>query len=205
MFDVDNKTAEVVNHLFRCLVAIKPAFKQAWPTEEEFMNTKKEWIIAFKQENISSLNLIKVGLDKIRISESCFIPSPGEFIALCEPDPEQLGLPSLSQAYKEACETSHPCSGKKCSHEVIRYARNATGSHFLSSESASVTKPVFEDNYKIAIKLFLDGKIMDQLESPKKGVHEYQEYVGKLKSDIMIGFKPKGTQILSFDEWKLVG
>lgn len=81
----DNRTIDIVNALFERIVAINPAFRQAWPTEHEFKMTKKEWVIAFIEAKLSDVEQIKRGLSEMRLSTSPFIPSPGQFIQWCRP------------------------------------------------------------------------------------------------------------------------
>ncbi len=80
----DATTANVINELFRIIVANFPAFKQAWPTEAEYEFAKKEWIKAFNQVGLRDIEDIQRGIDKFRLLETPFVPSPGQFLALCK-------------------------------------------------------------------------------------------------------------------------
>lgn len=174
---IEEETASVVNQLFDRLVAINPAFKQAWPTEYEFKATKKEWTLAFIEAGISSIDRVKKGLKNVRMNASPFVPSPGEFISMCVSSPSDIGAPSLDQAYNEACQKSHPCYGenKNWSHEVVRYAASKAGSYFLRTEPISKSKPVFEKYYTEACEDFASGRIMQQLETREPTRTERQE------------------------------
>lgn len=161
----EEMTAKIVNDLFEVLSAIKPAFRQAWPTQREFENAKIQWIKAFMDINLNSLEKIQRGVKEFRLSPGCFIQSPGDFIALCKLDPSDIGAPETRKAYLEACRLSHPCETvKNWSHVVVRYAAQKTGSHFLRTETESKTYPVFEQNYREACEMFADGRIMQTLE-----------------------------------------
>lgn len=90
---------KIVNELFAVLQSIFPAFRHAWPTENDFERAKREWIKAFKLANLTDLNVIKIGTDKFRLTENPFVPSPGQFIAMCKPEvssipPMYTALPS---------------------------------------------------------------------------------------------------------------
>lgn len=74
----------IVNKLFLSFQAIFPAFKQAWPTQAELDNSKREWVKAFKQAGLNDVEVIKRGLAKYRLLENPFVPSPGQFIAMCQ-------------------------------------------------------------------------------------------------------------------------
>ncbi|CAB4148575.1 Replication P [uncultured Caudovirales phage] len=81
----EDKTIAIVNILFERIIAINPAFKQAWPTEHEFKLTKKEWIVAFTDAKLNDIEQVKIGLAVMRMNPSPFIPSPGQFILWCRP------------------------------------------------------------------------------------------------------------------------
>lgn len=155
---------KLVNKLFVSFQAIFPAFKQAWPTESEFDNAKREWMKAFKQANITEVESIKRGLDKFRLLSSPFVPSPGQFLDMCKPSPEDYALKSPEMAFREACEQSHPTALKIFSHPTIKHARDLTGSYFLISQSRSKSFPVFVKNYKESVKLFINGLNMNQID-----------------------------------------
>ena len=80
----EEQTAEVINQLFEKLTSIFPAFKQAWPSDTEFENAKGMWRRAFVLAKIRDVEIIKKGLDALLLQDSPFIPSPGQFIALCK-------------------------------------------------------------------------------------------------------------------------
>lgn len=76
-------TKLVIDELFESLIAIYPAYKQSWPTQEVIDSAKKQWLISFVDSNLTDIAQIKKGLAKARESESEFIPSPGRFISWC--------------------------------------------------------------------------------------------------------------------------
>ena len=54
-------------------------------------------------------------------------PTPLAFAALCQPKPEDLGLPSEAQAWREATANAHQPSRHQWSHEAVRIAGQAVG------------------------------------------------------------------------------
>lgn len=163
--DLSQSTYAVINQLFNFFQAIFPAYRQAWPTQIEFDAAKRQWYKAFVQAKFSNLDHIKLGVSKIRLRKSAFVPSVGEFIALCSPSPEDLGAPSTEKAFDEASKNSHPCADKTFSHEAVRYAWSTTGSWLMRSEARSRSFPIFEKNYMDALRLYGDGRIMQQIKS----------------------------------------
>jgi len=169
----NHKTAEVINWLFKELRSNFPAFQYAWPTENDLRQAKKTWLKAFVPAGINSIEQLQYGLNKCYLMEKPFVPSPGEFIKWCQPTPKDLGLPDYDEAYDEACRNSNPTVTKRWTHDVVYYAWSKTGSFDLRSLPASKTRHEFEKNYKEAIKLHAEGKILRQIDNnppppPKK-------------------------------------
>lgn len=80
---VDEKTGKIIDRLFIRLCGIFPAFKQAWPTQTEYNSAKFEWTEAFKSAKLDDVEKIKKGIERFAQLKNPFIPSPGQFIALC--------------------------------------------------------------------------------------------------------------------------
>jgi len=199
--DYDSNTILLVNQLFKDLFSIKPAFKMAFETHEDLQNCKRQWMSAFKEADITTIESLQNAMRKVRLHPSPFFPSPGEFIALCNPTPEYFGAPCIDDAYKQACRNAYPDgTEKKWSHPAVKYAYEKTVPFALRTESKAKTFPIFKRNYEDALKQYSEGRIMQQIEN-KKTPEEYQEYVGRMKSDIALGIKASATVILSFDEW----
>ncbi len=157
--EIDPDTAVVVNKLFNRLQIIFPAFKQAWPTQIEFDRAKREWTLAFMQVGINNVNQLKYGLEKARVSGQAFIPSIGQFIQWCTPTPEELGIPSLRDAFDEACRNSYRYeTDKKWSHEAVHHAWTMCRSRDLSELPKSSSMPIFEHAYTLTVKSILKGE-----------------------------------------------
>lgn len=197
MYITDENAINVVNQLFEKLVVIMPAFKQAWPTEKEFDLTKKEWVIAFKQAEINSIEQLRRGIDHFRTLPRAFIPSPGEFISMCKPTPKDIGAPSPEDAYLEACRNAHPTEkNPKWSHIVVRHAANSTGMFVLRTEPMSISKPIFRLQYEDSCLQFAEGRIMEQIEQhPKTEEKAKQKEAGK-------GFEEIKDADSAFDKMK---
>jgi len=166
----DPITIRVVNELFKELVSINPAFKQAWPTEQEFINTKRQWMMAFEEAGISSIEQVKKGLKAVRLSSRPFIPSPGWFIDKCRATHEDIGAPTVRAAYNEAMRKSVLAYGvvDDWSHPVVKSARNAVGTHNLSNRTEKETFPRFEEAYSNACNDFASGRNLNQIEQAKR-------------------------------------
>ncbi|WP_431482252.1 replication protein P [Pseudomonas solani] len=88
-------------------------------------------------------------------------PSAPEFRALCENNTaEAHGLPTPDQAYREATRNAHPHMAgiATWSHEVVYHAATETGFYNLNTLAMRDSRKLFDRNYAIAIRDFLDGK-----------------------------------------------
>ena len=98
---------KIVNKLFKTFVTIFPAFRQAWNTQNDFEAAKREWMKAFKLANLTDIEKIKRGVDKYRLAPTPFVPSPGQFIAMCDEFPkneERCRIPFYAQSAIESDE-----------------------------------------------------------------------------------------------------
>ena len=156
-------TEAVVNNIFKSLKAIYPANGYAWDNQQVMDDAKHQWLLALKENNLNDINLIKAGLRKCRASTKPFVPSIGQFISMCEPEPETLGVPTHLEAYNEAVRRSHPsCAGEPWSHAVVYHAWYQTGSRALMTASGAYQvkemKDLFYSNYDAALKMFASGE-----------------------------------------------
>ena len=65
--------------------------------------------------------------DAARAGTEAWPPTPLAFAAMCQPKPEDLGLPSDAQAWREATDNAHQPSRHRWSHEAVRMAGQAVG------------------------------------------------------------------------------
>lgn len=157
--ELNRETAVVINGLFRQLRAIFPAWKQAWPDMPAYKAAKKEWLQAFLEAGLRSLDQLQFGLMGARQSGRDFIPAPGVFIAWCTPTAEMLGLPPLEAAHREACRNAHPClAGKgRWSHDAVWHTAKECGFENLNKLQAPLSLKLFERNYAITVRRLVEG------------------------------------------------
>lgn len=78
---------------------------------------------------------LALGVDRLRqqvreaarTGDEAWPPQPVAFAALCEPRPEDLGLPEVATAWREATARAHDPAGQRWSHEAVRLAGQAVG------------------------------------------------------------------------------
>ena len=166
--DLDDQTIEVINEIFGSIKTICTAWRETWQTQDEFNSAKREWFKAFVDARISNMEQIEAGLKKLRLSGDPFVPTVGKFIAWCTPTPDEIGLPSVWLAYKEACENAHPSKTEKdYTHDAVRHAAKLTGSFELSNLPKSQNFPIFERNYEITCRKIINGENVSEVVVPK--------------------------------------
>lgn len=106
-YDDEIKEADyaLINELFKTFTGIFPAFRKAWATDEDFQRAKREWVKSFKLANLSDSEKIKIGVNKYRLAPTPFVPSPGQFIAMCDEYPkneERCKIPFYAQSALES-------------------------------------------------------------------------------------------------------
>lgn len=96
------------------------------------------------------------GLERcIRERADPWPPTLPEFRRLCQPATEELGLPTVEEAYRVACLQQPDWSGVP---PIVWHARPAVGVFELISEPASRTRPRFEAIYQALVRRALAGE-----------------------------------------------
>ncbi|ANI04182.1 Replication protein P [Pseudomonas putida SJTE-1] len=153
---VSLETAEVVNGLFRRLRGIFPAWRQAWPSTEALAAAKEEWIKEFAAQGIRTIEQIEFGIEKCRKLKKPFAPSVGEFIAMCQPTPEDFGMPAPAAAWVEALLGVY-------SHEGVKIAAVTTGLFDLraAQQNDKGLQVRFDRAYEIVLRRAKEGQPLD--------------------------------------------
>lgn len=86
------QTAEIFNALFSALRAAFPASVHSFNDQDTFNELRRQWLLAFCENGITTLEQVNAGLRVARRQESPFLPSPGQFIAWCREGRSALGI-----------------------------------------------------------------------------------------------------------------
>ena len=162
----DVHAAKLVNDLFKSLFACYPAWKQAFPAKtgdelDKAVNTlKKNWIKAFAENQINTVQQVSLGMKRARQDTSDFLPGVGKFMGWCKPSAEDLGLPSIQEAYSEATRKCREPSKKKFNHPAVYHAGKLTGWFLLAHKSERDTYPKFKECYEGLMARVLDGEVL---------------------------------------------
>lgn len=155
--------SEIINRLFLELVGIFPAFKQAWPTQEEYKSAKRNWVKAIKASGINKIEMLQWGLMRCRESESNFVITPGQFVKWCYPKPEYLGFPNIEDAYKIALLVNRgeelDISISSYTKQIILHILHAIGSFEFRTMKEETSRKRFIKFYETYCHKFYEGKL----------------------------------------------
>ncbi len=100
---VNGNAEKLVDLLFTNLMQVFPAAKQtALSTPAEVAAAKRQWILAFAENGITSVEQLQAGMRMARQQESDFWPSCGKFIGWCKTGAAlNAGLPSVDEVEVE--------------------------------------------------------------------------------------------------------
>lgn len=85
------QVAQVINGVFSQLLATFPA-GLINRTQEELNEIRRQWVLAFMENGITTLEQVKAGMRVARRQEKPFLPSPGQFVAWCRESGGALNL-----------------------------------------------------------------------------------------------------------------
>ncbi|QDE45336.1 phage replication protein [Citrobacter sp. CF971] len=72
------------NKLFSELRAAFPASMANFRSQEDVNEFRRQWLLAFQENGIHSLEQVDAGMRVARRQERPFLPSPGQFVAWCK-------------------------------------------------------------------------------------------------------------------------
>ncbi|EPD1668294.1 replication protein P [Escherichia coli] len=88
------QVAQVFNKLFSALRAAFPASVSTFNDQNAFDELRRQWLLAFRENGITTMEQVNAGLRVARRQERPFLPSPGQFIAWCREGRSALGISS---------------------------------------------------------------------------------------------------------------
>ncbi|NUF50493.1 replication protein P [Gilliamella sp. ESL0250] len=99
---VINEIEKQFNQIFIELKAVFPAITAVIKTQSDLDTFKKQWLLSFAENGITTLRQFEIGMKKARQQSTPFVPSPGQFISWCkEGEASDIGLPTVAQVMRE--------------------------------------------------------------------------------------------------------
>lgn len=104
---VPEQAIHIFNELFRQLKAAFPALMANIKTQDELNELRRQWVLAFAENGITSIDQVNAGMKLARQQETPFLPSPGQFVAWCrQGEASRYGLPDADELYDMVTEYS---------------------------------------------------------------------------------------------------
>lgn len=85
------QVAKIINGLFVQLAAAFPA-SLVNRSQEDVNEIRRQWVLAFKENGITTLAQVEAGMRMVRRQDRPFLPSPGQFIKWCTEGRSVLGI-----------------------------------------------------------------------------------------------------------------
>lgn len=85
------QVAQIINGLFVQLAAAFPA-SLVNRSQEDVNEIRRQWVLAFKENGITSMEQVEAGMRAVRRQDRPFLPSPGQFIKWCREGRSVLGI-----------------------------------------------------------------------------------------------------------------
>lgn len=149
---------DAINQMFAEFeLAYHNQYHKAYAQSGSIALAKKYWLACLSD---FSPNIILRATRKV-VSSQEYLPSVASIIQACEDAMELYGLPSLHNAYVEACFATVPRSEYKWSHPSVYLAGKATGWFELENKTESQILPLFEYNYAMLCEKVLKGENLE--------------------------------------------
>tara|TARA_B100000959_G_scaffold287406_1_gene371840 strand:- start:1426 stop:2079 length:654 start_codon:yes stop_codon:yes gene_type:complete len=129
-------------------------FHKAFADVESLAIAKKYWLSSL--ENYSPTQIVQAAKAVIRSQE--YLPSIAIILRACEQGRDLFGLPSVRQAYLEACAGASPKREQHWSHEAVYFAGKSAGWYLLANEPEATALPVFQYHYEILCRRVVNGE-----------------------------------------------
>ncbi|EGY1314335.1 phage replication protein [Escherichia coli] len=85
------QVAQIFNGVFSQLLATFPA-SLANRDQNELNEIRRQWVLAFRENGITTMEQVNAGMRVARRQERPFLPSPGQFVAWCKQSGGALGI-----------------------------------------------------------------------------------------------------------------
>ena len=149
------KYIDAINQIFALFrLNYHNQYYSAYPDAEQIKQIKKLWLESLAKYPVSVL----LNAAKGAIEQSEYLPTLSRMHEFCRAGLTQFGLPSERAAYLEACRANSPKLAHSWSHPAVYLAGRDAGWFTLSSESESVSFPLFQKHYAAYVDKVLAGE-----------------------------------------------
>lgn len=156
---INVEAAKVVNDIFRALQASFPAWRQAFPDDAALKAAKASWVKGLIAAGVTDRAQIAAGINRARLTDTDFFPSVGRFIGWCTPQATDLGMPSESDAWREANQHSHEVITHKWVHAGVYEAGRRLG--WFDIREGRATEKGFAQVYRQVVEEVANGSVFE--------------------------------------------
>lgn len=82
--EIDRQTAEIVSWLFKALSGCIPSMQYSDNNDTTINNIMAQYSYALIRHNISDVESLTLGMERLVDSEHTFLPPPGTFVRMCK-------------------------------------------------------------------------------------------------------------------------
>ena len=165
--------------LFTRMSAIKPGWENAFRGDQEKLNSaRREWLTAFKDNAINTVEMLERGLFKARQDPNPFLPSIGQFVDWCKQTANK------KQLWSNFLGLIKQAPDRRNWHQfnaMLYWIYHDIGSHLVKRADEETLEKLFYDSLERAFELEANGykflhpeKLLDK---PKKFVKADEKYV----------------------------
>ena len=149
---------EAINQVFALFrLNYHNQYYAAYPDAEQLGQIKKLWL-----ESLADFSVEQILLGaKHAIENSEYLPTLHRMLDCCRDAITGLGLPSASDAYREACLAASPKSAQAWSHPAVYLAGRDSDWFFLANNQESMTWPVYRRHYEDYCARVLKGEVLE--------------------------------------------
>lgn len=180
---------DAINQLFAEFeIAYHNQYYKAYSSDERLVLAKKYWLSCLR--NYAPAQIVAAARQVVKTHD--FLPTISVVVRACENGADIFGLPSVQEAYIEACRAPSPKAGAKWSHEAVYLAGKATGWFQLASEPQEKVLPLFAYYYQQLCQRVMRGETLEtpqvaaipqHIPKPLSGEENHQR-MQKLRKDL---------------------
>ncbi len=156
-FNPDTSLVEAINQVFALFrLNYHNQYYAAWSDAQQLGQVKRLWLEALGH---FSSDLILMGARRA-IESSDYLPTLNRMLGSCSEALGELGLPTASEAYEEACLAPSPKAEASWTHPIAYLAGRDTGWYLLANNTRSESWPPFQIHYNQWLRRALGGETL---------------------------------------------
>jgi hypothetical protein len=154
---LDTDLVEAINQVFALFrLNYHNQYYAAWSEAQQLGQVKRLWLEALGH---FSSDLILMGARRA-IEGSEYLPTLNRMLASCSEALGELGLPTASAAYEEACLAPSPKAEAAWTHPIAYLAGRDAGWYLLANHQRSEAWPAFQAHYNQWLRRALAGETL---------------------------------------------